>query len=78
MQVYKYMVRVTKKGQIKVDLNPDLYNKDVELTIVAKSENKSVSQTAAMDLVECWSGFLQKPDIDADKLKYEYLKNKYK
>lgn len=76
MQVYKYQVRVSKKGQIKVDLNPDLFDKEVELTIVTKSEKNSISDTAAMDFVEKWSGFIKKSDTD--DLKYSYLKDKYK
>lgn len=78
MRVYTYKAKVSKKGQIKVDLNPELYDKEVELTIVAKSEVNSKSTTGAMDFVKRWTGFLKNRDIDIDELKYDYLRNKYK
>lgn len=59
-----------------MDLNPDLFDKEVELTIVTKSEKNVISETAAMDFVEKWSGFIKNPDTD--DLKYGYLKDKYK
>jgi len=62
LQVYKYKVRVSEKGQIKVDLNPELFDKEVELTIVAKSEKESITETAAMDFIERWSGFMKDQD----------------
>lgn len=76
MQVYRYQVKVSKTGQINVDLSPDLFNKEVELTIVTKAEKQPISETAAMDFVEKWSGFMK--NSAADDLKYSYLKDKYK
>lgn len=79
MNVYKYDVRVSKKGQIKVDLNPELFDKEVELTIVAKSEKGHIPGKSAMEFVEQWSGFLRNQGVDdVDALKYSYLKEKYK
>ncbi len=76
MQVYKYIVKVSKRGQIIVEVNPELSDTEVELTIVAKSELKHSPKAGAMAFVERWSGFLK--NSDSDEAKYRYLKDKYK
>lgn len=75
MQAYKYKTRISKTGQIKLPINNQLFDKEVEIIIIPKQETKSLDLETS-DFVDKWSGFLTK--TNTDDLKYQYLTNKYK
>ena len=75
MQAYKYETRISKTGQIKLPINNQLFDKEVEIIIVPKQETKS-SQLKTSDFIDRWSGFLT--NSNTDDMKYQYLIDKYK
>jgi hypothetical protein len=75
MQAYKFETRISKTGKIKLPLNTQLFDKEVEIIIVPKKETKS-SKHSASEFVDKWAGFLKNTNPDA--LKYQYLTDKYK
>lgn len=75
MQAYKFETRISKTGQIKLPLNAQLFDKEVEIIIVPKQENKS-SIPKTIEFIDKWSGFLS--NCNTDDLKYQYLIEKYK
>jgi hypothetical protein len=75
MQAYKYETRISKTGQIKLPLNTQLFDKEVDIIIVPKQKTKS-SKLVTTDFVDKWSGFLT--NTDTDDLRYQYLTDKYK
>ena len=76
MQAYKYEIRISKTGQIKLPINNQLFDKEVEIIIVPKQVSKS-SRLKTSDFIEKWSGFLTTSE-NTDDLKYQYLTDKYK
>lgn len=74
MQAYKYETRISKTGQIKLQLNNQLFDKEVEIIIVPKQETKS-SQLKTSDFIAKWSGFLTNSNIDELKSKVSQLLN---
>ncbi len=76
MKTYKFDTRISKNGTIQIPLSPALYNREVEIIIVPKSDDAPKKETKAVDFVKKWAGFLK--DFDTDNSKYNYLKNKYK
>ena len=75
MQAYKYETRISKTGQIKLPLNTQLFDKEVDIIIVPKQKTKS-TKLVTTDFVDKWSGFLT--NTDTDDLRYQYLTDKYK
>jgi len=75
MQAYKFETKISKTGQIKLPLNSQLFDKEVEIIIVPKQEIKT-TKLKASDFIDKWSGFLS--NTDTDDLKYRYLTDKYK
>jgi len=75
MQAYKFETKISKTGQIKLPLNSQLFDKEVEIIIVPKQEIKT-TKLKASDIIDKWCGFLS--NTDTDDLKYRYLTDKYK
>ncbi|MGE5393405.1 MAG: hypothetical protein ACM3P1_01610 [Candidatus Saccharibacteria bacterium] len=75
MRAYKFKTRISEKGIIQIPIDPNLYNKEVEITIVPKLPRKK-RQLKATEFVNKWAGFLK--NIDTDDAKYDYLSEKYK
>lgn len=75
MRAYKFKTRISEKGIIQIPIDPKLYNKEVEITIVPKFSQRK-RQLKATDFVNKWAGFLKNDDID--DIKYDYLSEKYK
>lgn len=75
MQAFKFETRISKTGQIKLPLNNQLFDKEVEIIIVPKQKVKS-PKLKVSDFIDKWSGFLT--NLDFDNAKYQYLTEKYK
>jgi len=75
MKAYRFEARISKTGTIQIPFTPDLYNSEVEVIILPKTE-KNLKTTSAREFVEKWSGFLRNENTDS--LKYKYLSEKYK
>jgi hypothetical protein len=75
MQAFKFETRISKTGQIKLPLNSQLFDKEVEIIIVPK-QNVRPSRPKISDFIDKWSGFLT--NINPDGSKYQYLAEKYK
>lgn len=75
MKAYKFETKISKTGRIKLPINTQLFDKEVEIIIVPKQEIKS-STINVNDFLDRWSGFLTNDNTDA--LKYQYLNEKYK
>ena len=75
MRSYKFETRISKTGEIQLPLNPQLFDKEVEIIILPKQKLKP-SKLKMADFIKKWSGFLSNPTTDDSK--YQYLKEKYK
>lgn len=75
MKAYRFEAKISKTGTIQIPFTPDLYNSEVEVIILPKTE-KNLKTTSAREFVGKWSGFLR--NEDTDNLKYKYLSEKYK
>ena len=73
MRVYKFQTRISKTGQIQLPLNPQLFDKEVEIIILPKQKQKP-SKIKMKDFINKWSGFLSNPETD--DAKYQYLMEK--
>ena len=81
MQTYKFDIKISESGLISLPYTmPNLYGKEVELFIVVPQEKKQerIKQTKAQEFVLKWAGFLKEENPDLDRVKYEYLTEKYK
>ena len=75
MRTYKFETRISKTGEIQLPLNPQLFDKEVDIIIMPKQKLKPSNLTMA-EFIKKWSGFLSNPDTDDSK--YQYLKEKYR
>ncbi|MGF1586274.1 MAG: hypothetical protein ACFCUM_13195 [Bacteroidales bacterium] len=75
MKAYRYVTKVSGKGIIQIPYNPSLFDKEVEIIIVPKSEPAKGKMKAA-NFVEKWAGFLS--NNNTGNSKYNYLIDKYK
>lgn len=75
MQAYRFETRISKRGLIQLPLSNQLFDKEVEIIILPKQQQKKIKSTP-VDFVNKWSGFLS--NIDADASKYDYLSDKHK
>ena len=74
MKPIKFSTTISSKGTIKIPFSKKLIGKNVEVTIIPKSNSKE-TELSANDFVKKWAGFLQSKNNDANK--YDYLSNKY-
>ncbi|MCP3932102.1 MAG: hypothetical protein GY705_23770 [Bacteroidetes bacterium] len=74
MVAYKFDVKISEDGIIKIPLKSHLLGKEVEIIIVPKQKVEQ-KEITAMEFVNKWAGFLNSKD--ADKSKFEYLSRKY-
>ena len=74
MRPFKFSTTVSSKGTIKIPFSKKLIGKNVEVTIIPKSNSKE-TDLSANDFIKKWTGFLQSNDNDSNK--YDYLANKY-
>jgi hypothetical protein len=72
MRTYKYKTKISNEGAIEVPISPDLYDKEVDLIIIAEGDNQRRKITGK-EFVKKWSGFLK--DADIENAKSEYLKH---
>ena len=83
MNAYKFNTRVSDAGTITLPYDSHLYNKDVEVFIVPVNRKKSVEKShfSATDFISKWRGSVKGmenvSDEELDRIKYEYLKQKY-
>ena len=75
MKPYKFITRISEDGTIQIPYKKELQNKEVEVIIMPRTQNKN-KETKATDFVRKWAGFLK--DSETDKAKYDYLSSKYK
>ena len=75
MRIYKFQTRISKTGEIQLPLNPQLFDKEVEIIILPKQKLKP-SKLKMEEFINKWSGFLSNPETD--DAKYQYLMEKYK
>ena len=77
MKAYKFDLKISESGLIQLPLNPSLFNKEVEIIIVPKSqnENETIQPNKAADFVKKWVGFLK--NSETDNAKRTYLSEKY-
>ena len=71
IQIY---TKVSKTGTIQIPHNPSLFNKEIEVIILRRSEIKEKKMKAS-EFIEKWTGFLS--DVDADQSKLGYLSDTY-
>ena len=74
MRIYKFQTRISKTWEIQLPLNPQLFDKEVEIIILPKQKQKP-SKLKMEDFINKWSGFLSNPETD--DAKYQYLMEKY-
>ncbi|MDR2683236.1 MAG: hypothetical protein LBB64_05135 [Dysgonamonadaceae bacterium] len=79
MQAYKFDTRVTKDGTISLPFVPMLFDKEVEIIILTKTEIRETKhKITPSEFVRKWSGVIKEiPENDTNDLRYEYLKKKY-
>jgi hypothetical protein len=79
MQAYKFDTRVTKDGIISLPFILMLFDKEVEIIILPKTEvKKTKHKITPTEFVRKWSGVIKNiPENNSDDLQYEYLKKKY-
>jgi hypothetical protein len=75
MKAYKFDLRISESGLIQLPLNPSLFNREVEIIIVPKSQNETRQPNKAADFVKKWVGFLK--NSETDNAKRTYLSEKY-
>ncbi len=76
MKAYKFDTKISENGAIRLPLNPDLYNKEVEIIIVPKTKPEKTKIHKASDFVNKWAGFLT--NSETDNSKFNYLSEKYR
>jgi hypothetical protein len=59
MKAYKYETIISETGQIKLHLNSQLFDKEVEIIILPKQETSS-SELKVSDFLDQWSRLLVK------------------
>ena len=75
MRIFKFNTKISSNGTIQIPYTPSLFDKEVGLIIVPKSE-KNVKINSARNFVNKWAGFLKNDNTDL--LKNSYLSEKYK
>jgi hypothetical protein len=75
MRAFKFDTKISKDGTILLPYTPSLFNMEVEIIIVPKTEKKKKKQTGR-EFVKKWAGFLNSTDTDSSK--FDYLSEKYK
>ena len=76
MKAYKFDTKISENGAIQLPLNPNLYNKEVEIIIVPKTKSEKKKIHKASDFVNKWAGFLT--NSETDNSKFNYLSEKYR
>ncbi len=74
MEAYKFQTKINHKGEIYLPISPNLYEKEVDIIIITKEEQRKFN-TSAVDFVNKWEGFLK--NVDIEDAKYKYLLEKY-
>ncbi|GGE52832.1 hypothetical protein EV200_102337 [Pedobacter psychrotolerans] len=74
MEAYKFKTKVSENGTIVVPDGFDVKNKEVEVIILDEVVSFPKKMTGA-EFVEKFAGVIQ--NIDADKAKWAYLKEKH-
>ncbi|MDR0749378.1 MAG: hypothetical protein LBF62_07385 [Tannerellaceae bacterium] len=79
MQAYKFDTRITKDGIISLPFVPVLFDQEVEIIILPKTEIKETAhKITPSEFIRKWSGVIKDiPPDDTGDLRYEYLKKKY-
>lgn len=75
MRAFRFNTRISKTGTIQVPLDNQLYDKEVEVIILPRQEEKSTVSNP-VDFINKWSGFLSNQDVEDSR--YRYLMEKYK
>lgn len=75
MKAYKFDTKISENGIIRLPLNPNLYDQEVEIIIVPKTKTVKKKTHKASEFVNKWAGFLT--NSETDKSKYNYLTEKY-
>ncbi len=74
MEAYKFQTKINHRGEIYLPISPNLYEKEVDIIIITKEEQRKFN-TSAVDFVNKWEGFLK--NVDIEDAKYKYLMEKY-
>ena len=84
MNAYKFSTRVSDAGTITLPYYSHLYNTDVEVFVVPvnhRNESTEKKRFSASDFVSKWQGCVKGmenvSDEELDRIKHEYLKQKY-
>lgn len=75
MKAFKFNIKISANGTIKIPYIPVLFNRDVEIIIVPKERRKK-SKNAGKKFIDKWAGSLSGEDTDSSR--YDYLSEKYK
>lgn len=74
MEAYKFKTKVSDNGTISVPDGFDVKNKEVEV-IILNEVSPNESKKSMKEFLDKYSGILK--GVDADKAKWEYLKEKH-
>jgi hypothetical protein len=74
MEAYKFQTKINHRGEIYLPISPNLYEKEVDIIIITKEEQRKFN-TSAIDFVNKWEDFLK--NVDIEDAKYKYLMEKY-
>ena len=82
MNAYKFSTRVSDAGTITLPFGSHLYNTDVEVFILpANPKLTEKGRFSASDFINKWRGCVKGmenvSDEELDRIKHEYLKQKY-
>ena len=83
MNAYKFNTRVSDVGTITLPSDSHLYNTEVEVFVLPANRNESIEQNRfpASDFVRKWQGCIKGmeniSDEELDRIKHDYLKQKY-
>ncbi len=75
MQAYRFETYISKEGIIKLPLNQQFIDREVEIIILTKQEINPQKSTAT-DFVNKWAGFLSNDATEESK--FQYLSDKHK
>lgn len=79
MQAYKFDTRITKDGTISLLFVPILFDREIEVIIVPKTDVREAKYKISLTgFMRKWSGVMKDmPENDADGPRYKYLRKKY-
>ena len=75
MKAYRFDIKISGEGIIKLPSNAGLSDKEAEVIILLKEDIRNKGLTGS-DFINKWAGILKNQDIEQSK--FNYLSEKYK